>query len=268
MSSLKDMFRMENRIAIITGGHTGLGYDMACALAEYGCTVIITSRSQEKAASAAKKLKESYACEAAGYALEQTDPDSCQRLLEEVRSAFGSVDILINNAGGGSGAGECNFLKRSPADMKHMIDVNLVGVLYCCQAACKIMAEQRSGVIVNIASIAALVGRDRELYHSAGKMEQPVEYAAAKSGVLGLTRDLAAFMAPYQVRVNAISPGGFDKGELTKAFVDAYSALTPLKKMGTIRQDIKGAVLLLCSDAASYITGQNIVVDGGFSICK
>ena len=130
------------------------------------------------------------------------------------------------------------------------------------------MAKQKSGTIINIGSIAGIVGRNRDMYHKANKMEQPVEYAAAKSGVIGMTRDLAAFMAPYGVTVNCISPGGFDKGELSQAFIDGYSERTPLGRMGQMRSDLLGTVIFLASDAAGYITGQNIVVDGGFSVCK
>ena len=130
------------------------------------------------------------------------------------------------------------------------------------------MAEQGSGTIINLGSIAGIVGRSRDMYHAANKMEQPVEYAAAKGGVIAFTRDLAAFMAPYGVTVNCISPGGFDKGELPQAFIDGYSARTPLGRMGRMQSDLLGIVVYLASDAASYVTGQNFVIDGGFSVCK
>jgi NAD(P)-dependent dehydrogenase (short-subunit alcohol dehydrogenase family) len=189
-------------------------------------------------------------------------------MVHAVTARFGKIDILVNNAGGGSGQGECNFLRRDPDLIRSMIDSNLTGVLFCCRAVCGLMAERNSGAIINIASIAGLVGRDREMYHASHKMEQPVEYAAAKSGVLGLTRDLAAFMAPYGVRVNAISPGGFNKGDISSEFEQAYSNLTPMRRMGRMQSDLPGAVLYLASPASAYVTGQNLVVDGGFSVCK
>ena len=206
--------------------------------------------------------------EVIGLPLDQRQYDSCAALMKEVITRFGRIDILINNAGGGSGAGECNFLKRDPANIQNMIDTNLTGSLFCCRAACEYMSRQKSGTIINLGSIAGIVGRNRDMYHKANKMEQPVEYAAAKGGVISFTRDLAAFMAPYGVTVNCISPGGFDKGELSEAFIEGYSQRTPLQRMGRMQSDLLGTVVFLASDAAAYITGQNIVVDGGFSTCK
>ncbi len=266
--SVKNLFELTEKVAIITGGSAGLGWDAAQALAECGCRVVITSRDLHRAEEAASRLKEETGAAALGLALNQVNYDSCEAMIQQVVSAFGRIDILINNAGGGSGIGECNFLKRDPRDIQNMINTNLTGSLFCCRAACEVMAKQRSGVIINLGSTAGIIGRDREMYHKANKMEQPVEYAAAKGGVIGMTRDLAAFMAPYGVRVNCLSPGGFDKGELSPAFVQAYSDMTPLRHMGRIGQDLIGAVLFLASDASSYVTGQNLVVDGGFSTCK
>lgn len=266
--SVHDMFEMKGRVAVVTGAAGGLGYDIAEALAEYGCNLVITSRDAQKASYAASLISEEYGVEAIGLALDQRRYDSCSEMMARVIEHFGRIDILVNNAGGGSGAGECNFLLRDPESIQNMIDTNLTGALFCSQLASRHMAEQKSGAIINIGSIAGVVGRCRDMYHKANKMEQPIEYAAAKGGVIAMTRDLAAFMAPYGVTVNCISPGGFDKGELAKSFIDAYSERTPLGRMGRMKSDLLGAVVFLASDAASYVTGQNVVVDGGFSSCK
>ena len=263
-----NLFEMKGRVAIVTGATAGLGYDIATALAEYGCKIVITSRAEEKAVAAAERLCKESGAEAIGLALDQRQYASCDALMKAVIERFGKIDILINNAGGGSGAGECNFLLRDPENIQNMIDTNLTGALFCSKAACAYMAEQKHGTIINLGSIAGIVGRNRDMYHEANKMEQPVEYAAAKGGVIAMTRDLAAFMAPYGVTVNCISPGGFDKGELPQAFIDGYSKRTPLARMGRMMSDLLGTVVFLASDAATYITGQNIVVDGGFSTCK
>lgn len=268
MKHMKELFDLTDRVAVITGATGGLGYDMARILAECGCRVVITSREEEKAVKAAEALGSETGKEVLGLPLDQRDYSSCETLMDTVVSRFGRIDILINNAGGGSGAGECNFLLRDPKNLQNMIDTNLTGSLFCCKAACIHMAEQKSGRIINLGSIAGIVGRSRKMYHDANKMEQPVEYAAAKGGVIAMTRDLAAFMAPYGVTVNSISPGGFDKGELSDAFIDGYSKLTPMGRMGQMGSDLLGAVIFLSSDASSYVTGQNIVVDGGFSTCK
>lgn len=268
MNTMQKLFDLTGKIAVVTGAAGGLGYDMAKILAECGCKVVITSRNEDKAVEAAQKLQEETGAEVIGMVLDQRNYDRCEALMEQVVQKYSRIDILINNAGGGSGAGECNFLLRDPAAIQNMIDTNLTGALFCSKAACTYMAEQKNGKIINLGSIAGIVGRDREMYRKVNKMEQPVEYAAAKGGVISLTRDLAAFMAPYHVTVNCISPGGFDKGELTESFINAYSELTPFRCMGRMYSDLLGAVVFLSSDASSYVTGQNIVVDGGFSSCK
>lgn len=268
MKRLERIFDIAGKVAVVTGGTNGLGRDMARLLAEAGCLVAVTSRDKDKARIEADRLSEETGGCVIGVQMDQCEYSSCEAMAKHVSKEFGRIDILINNAGGGSGIGECNFLERDPMNIAMMIAVNLTGSIYCCRAICPLMAVQASGRIINIGSIAGLVGRDREMYRSVNKMEQPVEYAAAKGGVLAYTRDLAAFMAPYGVTVNSLSPGGFDKGELSNAFVEAYAARTPLGRMGRMDSDLLGAVLFLASDASAYITGQNIVVDGGFSVCK
>ena len=146
-----------------------------------------------------------------------------------------------------------------------MIRTNLIGTIFVCKAVGAYMKAQKSGKIINIGSIAGMVGRDRRMYYNANKMEQPVDYAAAKGGVIALTRDLAAVMAPYGVCVNCISPGGFDKGDLPAEFVRLYGNRTPMGRMGRMGVDIKGAALFLATDASAYVTGVNLAVDGGFS---
>lgn len=267
-TQLHELLSLRGRVAIITGGHAWLGNDIACALAEFGCDIIITSRDQARAQRAAEVIAARYGVKAIGLALEQKDYQSVQAMADAAHRWQGHIDILVNNAGGGSGKGECNFLKRDPDDIRNMIDTNLTGALFCCKAVGAYMARAGKGAILNMASVAALVGRDRAMYHDSNKMEQPVEYAAAKGGVAAMTRDLAAFMAPYGVRVNCISPGGFDKGDLPEAFTGLYGKATPLKRMGLMGEEIKGAALYLASDASRYVTGHNLVVDGGFHTCK
>ena len=265
---LSQLLRLDGRVAIVTGGSAWLGNDMARALAEFGANIIITSRSAEKAEAAAQRIHEEFGVDTMGVVLEQTDYASVQRMAETAFSWKNRIDILINNAGGGSGKGECDLLKRDPEAIRFMIDSNLTGALFCCKAVGKYMAEAGRGVIINMASCAALVGRDRRMYRDNNKMEQPVDYAAAKGGIIGMTQDLAAYMAPHGVRVNAIAPGGFDKHDLPEGFTRAYGNATPLGRMGEMGREIMGAALYLASDASSYVTGHVLSVDGGFSRCK
>jgi NAD(P)-dependent dehydrogenase (short-subunit alcohol dehydrogenase family) len=184
------------------------------------------------------------------------------------RWSDGRIDILVNNGGGGSGRSTARLFERDPADIDAMIRTNLVGPIYCCREAGRLMARRRAGRIVNIASVAAHVGRDRAVYDRNGLAGQPVDYAAAKAGILGLTRDLAAYLAPQGIRVNAISPGGFERSDMPEGFVADYSRLTALGRMGRDGLDLKGAVLFLASEASGYVTGQELIVDGGFTMWR
>src|ERR1043166_468706 len=150
--------------------------------------------------------------------------------------------------------------------MAEVISINLLGTLYCCREIGQVMARQGRGKIINVASVAGLVGRDRRMYERNQMLGQAVDYAGAKAGVIGTMRDVAALLAPKGVYVNCISPGGFARGHLPESFVKSYGDRTPLGHMGRDGVDLKGAALFLASPASDYVTGHNLVVDGGFSI--
>lgn len=261
------LFDLDGRVAVVVGGAHHLGRDMAEALAAAGAAVAVTSRDGEAARRAAAEVAESCGTPTLGLAADVTDADSLAAVAAAVRDWRGAPDVLVNNAGGGSGKARGNLFEREIAVIRTMIEVNLTGTLLSCRTFGAAMREAgRGGAIVNIASIAGLVGRDRRLYHASGLEEQPVDYAAAKAGVIGLTRDLAALLAPDGIRVNAISPGGFGpRPGMPDAFAAAYADRTPLGRMGRDGVDLKGAVVFLASEASAYVTGHNLVVDGGFS---
>lgn len=260
------MFELNGKVALLTGACKWLGRDMAEVFAEHGCNIILTSRSAQKAQEAADEIAAKYHVEAIGLELDVNSIESIEAMAEAAHNWKGRIDILVNNAGGGSGASEGHIFDRSYEDIQNMINTNLTGVIFMCKAVGRYMKEARSGKIINIGSIAGLVGRERGMYYKSNKMEQPVDYAAAKGGVISFTRDLAAVMAPFGVNVNCISPGGFDKGDLPDEFVRRYSERTAVGRMGTMGVDLKGAALFLATDASDYVIGQNIVVDGGFTI--
>lgn len=266
-AAMEEMHNLRGKTAVVIGGARDLGYDMAEVLAAAGCDVALTSRDLQRADAAATRLRSTCDCEVLAAALDIRDHAQVATFAEEVQQWHTSVDVLINNAGGGLNLKPTHFFDRDPEHIRQLIDTNLTGILYCCQVFGRIMAERGSGSIINIASIAALVGRDRRMYDQTGLDEQPVEYAAAKAGIIGLTQDLAGLLSPRGVRVNAISPGGFERGQ-PQAFIDAYSDETPLGRMGRDGVDLKGATLFLASPASAYVTGHNLVVDGGFSLWK
>ena len=268
MNSTIERFELKDKVALVTGASMDLGYDASCALAEAGACVAITSRILRKAKDAAEKLSTHFGMDAIGLKLDHTNWKSVQQVKQQILDWKGKVDILINNAGGGSGLGETDLFKRDPKAITALVESNLIGPLFMCKAIGEIMVEQKSGKIINIASIAGLVGRNREMYRRNNKNEQAIDYAAAKGGIISMTRDLAAKLAPYGICVNAVSPGGFDKGELPKSFVNDYAASTMLGRMGKLDSDLNGIILFLASPASDYITAQNIIVDGGFTYLK
>lgn len=268
MKHVLDLLKLNGEVAIVTGGHAWLGLDIASALAEAGADIVLTSRNPQSCRRAAEEISETYGVQTLVLPMDQCDSMQVKKMAEKAYTWKNRLDILVNNAGGGSGFSEGNLLDRSFEDIQSMIATNLTGMIFCCKAVAPYMIRRKYGKIINMGSIAALVGRDRKLYRDSNKMEQPVDYAASKGGIVSATRDLAAALAPYNICVNSISPGGFDKGDLPEDFVNGYSALTPLGRMGRMGEDIKGAALLLASPAGNYITGHNLVVDGGFSVTK
>jgi NAD(P)-dependent dehydrogenase (short-subunit alcohol dehydrogenase family) len=262
------MFDLTGKVALVVGGAKNFGFDISSILSAAGCKIALTSRNLSNAKETALKLRESYNVETLPLKLDHTNFNQVSNIVKRTRDWHGHIDILVNNAGGGSGNGICKLLERNPADIKKMLDVNLTGAIYCCREVGKIMAKQQKGKIINISSMAALVGRDRRMYERNNMAGQPVDYAAAKAGVIGLTLDLAGYLSPMGINVNCISPGGFERNGMKKGFVKDYSDRTPFGRMGKDGVDLKGAILFLASSASDYVTGHNLVVDGGFSIWK
>lgn len=263
---LKTMLDLSGRIALVTGGCRNFGEEIALGLAEAGAMVAVTSREYAKAEEGAAILQKKYGYEFIPFELELTEEASVTALFAALRKRFGRLDILVNNAGGHSKTA-CGLLEKETLDgWKDFIESNLTGTFLMLREYARLMMELHSGNVINIASMAGLVGRDREIYGN-DMTPNPVAYSAAKAGVIGLTYDAAAYLGPYGIRVNAISPGGFQRNQ-PEHFIRDYSRLTMLKRMGHSGRDIKGAVAFLASDASAYITGHNLVIDGGFTRYK
>ena len=263
--SILDMFKLDGRNAIVTGAAQGLGKAMAQALGEAGANVAIVDINLDLAKDVAGEFSERLGRKFIAIKADVTVKEEVDRMVEDVISGLGCIDILVNNAGGHSPSA-CGLLeKETLAGWNDFISSNLTGTFLMLREYAKLMMPKGHGCIINIASIAGLVGRDRRIYRD-DMTPNPIAYSAAKAGVIGLSRDVAAYLGPYGIRVNTISPGGFQRNQ-PKHFIQDYAELTMLRRMGQ-SGDLGGAVVFLASEAAKYITGHNLVLDGGFTEIK
>jgi gluconate 5-dehydrogenase len=252
-----ELFDLSGRVAIVTGGGSGIGRQMATGLAEAGASLVLCARKPERCEEVAAELERELGVRAAGMGCDVRDPAQVRNVVDQTRAQLGRIDILVNNAGTSWGApAEDHPLEG----WQKVIDVNLTGVFLFAQAAGRVMIDQGAGKIVNIASVAAFGGAPPELMNA-------VAYSASKGGVVSFTRDLATKWARHGINVNAIAPGWFPSDMnkvLLDAQPDAYLEHIPLRRFGG-PDDLKGAVVFLSSGASDYVTGQVVVVDGGQS---
>jgi NAD(P)-dependent dehydrogenase (short-subunit alcohol dehydrogenase family) len=254
--SVRELFDLSGKAAIVTGGGTGIGRQMAQGLAEAGANLVLCARRAERCEQAAAEL-EQLGVRALGLGCDVRDPEQIETVVRRTVDELGGVDVLVNNAGTVWGA--------SPEDMplegwQKVVDVNLTGVFLFAQAAGRVMIERGGGSIVNIASVSGLHGAPAEVVNT-------VVYHATKGGVIAFTRDLAWKWARHGIRVNAIAPGWFPS-DMSKFVLDRQgddlARRIPLGRFGG-SDDLKGAVVFLASPASAYVTGHTLVVDGGQS---
>jgi NAD(P)-dependent dehydrogenase (short-subunit alcohol dehydrogenase family) len=264
--TIQELFNLTGKVFIVAGGARDLGRDMAFALAEAGGHGVLTSRNKSSAQKTALEIREKTGSKVTGLALDAAIEENVEQVIRSTMKKFRRIDILVNCVGGGASAGSFTRLEeRLLSDWEFLHRTNLSSIFLLCKHIVPVMKQQRTGSIINIASIAAITGRDRRVYLE-DMSAQSIDYASAKSAIVGMTRDLAAYLGPDGIRVNAISPGGFERGQ-PESFIKSYSDKTPLRRMGRDGIDIKGAVLFLAAEASAYVTGHNLVVDGGFTIC-
>ena len=253
--SAKQLFDLTGRVAIVTGGSIGLGRQMAEGLAEMGANVVLCARKQERCQQAAMELQE-LGIRAISLACDVKSQASVQEMVEATLSQFGRIDVLINNAGISWGAPTEEMRLE---DWNKVIETNLTGTFLCAQAVGKTMIRQGRGKIINIASVAGLVGAPPEL--------PAIGYHASKGGVISFTKDLACKWARHNIQVNAIAPGWFPthmSSKVIERYKDLFLSHIPLGRFGN-EHDLKGAAVFLASDASNFVTGHVLVVDGGQS---
>jgi NAD(P)-dependent dehydrogenase (short-subunit alcohol dehydrogenase family) len=267
-------FNLTGRVAVLTGGAGLLGRQYTRTLLGAGARVVVADLNAQRANEAAAAATDERGGEAIGWKVDVRSKDDVQKMVDGVGDRFGRLDILINNAAidpkldTDVAARLSNTFEDYPLDLwQQSLDVNLTGAFLCCQAAGKVMLEQKRGVIVNICSTYGLVAPDQRLYRGEDEPEQtlfkPASYCVTKAGIAHLTRYLAAYWGGRGIRVNTLTPGGVFSAQ-DDQFVARYSARTPLGRMADA-SDMNGAMLFLVSDASSYMNGANLVVDGGWT---
>lgn len=265
MKNIAELMSLKDRVALITGGAGHIGMAMAEALAEAGCNICLLDRPGDALASSVEKLRTKWGVKVEAIAIDLENEDERTTVPDTVMKDFGRLDILVNNAGF---VGDSQlqgwvvpFEDQRIDTWRRCMEVNLTSVFHLSQILYPMLKKHGIGSIVNISSIYGVVGPDLSLYEGT-KMGNPAAYAASKGGMVQLTRWMSTVVAP-EVRVNCITPGGVFRNQAA-IFVDRYEKKTPLGRMGK-EEDFKGAILYLASDLSAYVTGQNLMVDGGWT---
>ena len=268
------MFDLKGRIVVITGGAGFLGQQHAEAVAEFGAVPVILDLSGSQVKDVARRITQKYGVKSLGLVVDITSEKQVSQCCRNVLKKFGRIDVLINNAANNpkveSGKGHSNFSRLEKFDLKLWnkdLTVGLTGAFLCSKYFGQVIAQnQKGGTIINISSDLGIISPDQRLYRKKGLPEsqqqvKPVSYSVIKTGLIGLTRYLATYWADKNVRCNAICPGGIYNRQ-NKAFLEKLHQLIPLGRMAR-PGEYKGIVVFLASDAASYMNGAVISIDGG-----
>lgn len=257
---------LKGRVAIVTGGAGYIGSAFCEALAEVGASISILDITSNKAETIAKNIREKYGVETQALGIDLSVEDLVRSVPEIVLDRFGRIDILVNCAafvGTSDLKGWATpFLEQQSETWREALEVNLTSIFILTQVCVDALKDSGHGTIINVGSTYGAVGPDMRLYEGT-PMGNPAAYAASKGGLMQFTRWLATVLSP-EIRVNILSPGGIWRNQ-PEVFITRYLERTPLKRMAT-EEDLKGAVVYLASDMSAYVTGQNIMVDGGWTV--
>lgn len=266
---MNDLFSLKDKVAVVTGALGLLGKNHCYALSEAGANVIVVDIKENDC----KKFSETLSIKSIGIGCDITDVKSVKKLKETILKTFGKIDILVNNAAindmfeNPAAAAEQSKFENYPLDLwQKSLDVNLTGTFLCSQVLGSEMAKAGSGSIINIASTYGIVAPNQSIYKKENGEQsfyKSAAYPVTKGAIISFTRFLAAYWGDKGVRVNTLSPGGVENNQ-GKHFLKNYSEATPLGRMAH-PTDYKGAIVFLASDASNYMTGANLVVDGGWT---
>jgi len=257
--SIQNLFRLEGKKAIVTGSGGGIGGAIAKGMAEFGVDIALFDINLENITNLKRNLEENFSIKTLAIPVDVCRSEQVKKAVKRVYEEFGRIDILVNCHGIGQWSPSEEMKEE---DWRRMLDVNLTGVFLMCQAVGRVMINQRYGKIINIASMSGSI---------VNKPQPQAHYNASKAGVIMLTKSLAAEWARYNINVNSISPGYTltplveDLLKQRPQYADLWKPLVPMGRFAK-PEDIVGAVIFLASDAASYITGHDLVVDGGYTI--
>ena len=268
--SYRDLFDLTGKTAVVTGGAGILGCRFCAGLADFGAAVAVVDLDGEAASALADEIAAQYGVQTAGIACDITEPDSVTAMVAQVEDQLGPIDVLHNNAAGKTRDPAAFFAaveEFTLATWREVMAVNLDGMFLVAQAVGRGMATRGRGSIIQTASIYGAMAPDQRIYEGSEYMGRPINtppvYSASKAGVIGLTKYLASYWASHGVRVNTLTPGGVESGQ-NETFKHRYSQRVPMQRMGR-PDEMVGTLVFLASDASSYVTGQNIIVDGGLS---
>ena len=265
MRSLNELMSIQGRVALVTGGAGHLGAVIGDTLAELGASVVVLDRDAAAGADVSERIRRTHGVETIAMAVDLADESSVRSVPDRIVDRIGRLDILVNCA---ALVGTSNldgwavpFHQQSAHAWRLALEVNLTAPFILTQVCAPLLAASGAGAVINIGSIYGVVASDASLYEGTA-MGNPAAYAASKAGLLQLTRWLATALAP-RVRVNAVTAGGILRGQ-PATFVARYEARTPMRRMAK-EDDFRGAVAYLAGDASAYVTGHNLVVDGGWT---
>jgi len=266
MRTVQELMNLKNRVAIITGGAGHLGSAICESFAEAGADLVIIDLEKNSCEKKARQLEDKYNIRALPLSMDLGNETALKKVPDIVLEEFDHIDILVNCAalvGTSKLSGwSVPFPEQSPDTWRTALEINLTVPFILSQACTPALRESGHGSIINIGSIYGVNGPDMALYEATG-MGNPAAYAASKGGLIQLTRWLATVLAP-NIRVNALTPGGIARNQ-PEIFTERYIRRTPLQRMA-VEEDFKGAALYLASDLSSYVTGQNLIVDGGWTV--